>query len=144
MKTLLLLCSILLSPINSLASAWIATFEDYGRVEISTHRQGLRIHTELQIEPGNRYMVKLTSSCQTITSYRTYFRQSLEIDSISDKNGKISSYAHIPGFTERDMASRQIDTLTLYKLEKAHWRTIKCVALQELETNSDRMPLSRP
>lgn len=144
MKTLLLLCSILLLPLSSFASAWVAIFEDYGKVEIRAHPQGLRLHTELKVESRNRYMVKLTSSCQTITSYRTYFRQSLEIDSISDKNGKVSSYSHIPGFTEKDLTSRQIDTLTLYKLEKAHWRTIKCVALQELETSSDPTPFSRP
>ncbi|MNK06273.1 hypothetical protein D3C87_241670 [compost metagenome] len=144
MKTILLLCSLLLSPAGSFASVWVAIFEDYGRVEVSTHRQGLRIHTELQVEPRQRYMVKLTSSCQTTTSYQTYFRQSLEVDSISDKNGKISYYTPIPGFTERDLASRQIDTLALYKLEKAHWRTITCVALQELETSSDQMPFGWP
>lgn len=144
MKKHLLLCSILLSPLCSFASTWVALFEDHGRVELSTHRQGLRIHTELQVGPRNRYMVKLTSSCQAIAHYRTYFRQSLEIESMSDKNGKISSYSHIPGFTDRDLATRQIDSLTLYKLEKAHWRTIECVAIQELETGSDRAPFILP
>lgn len=144
MKALLLLFGITLSPLIAFSTTWIAVFDDYGRIEITTDPKGLRFHTDLQVEPKNRYTVKLTSSCQTLAPYRTYFRQSLAIDLISDTNGKVSSYAHIPLFTEKDLVARQLNSITLYKLEKAHRRALKCVALQELETDSDKMPNFRP
>lgn len=133
MKAALLLCSLLLSSTISFAVTRVAFFENYGKVEITSDRQGLRLHMDLQLEPRQRYMVRLTSSCQTVVSYRTYFRQSLAVSAISDKNGVISSYSRIPGINENDLSSRELNTLSLFKLEKSHWTRVKCVALQEHE-----------
>lgn len=140
MKKWFLLWTVLILCFKSIASPYLANLDNYGKIEITESSQGLRVNIELQTEPVQKYMIKLLTSCKRTSRYLTHFRHSFEIIAVSDKSGIILRSSYFPGMHERDLISRQLNTVAVYKLEKSYWRIIKCVALWEPHLDSLNIP----
>lgn len=131
-----LVCTcLILFTCSAFCSPYVSIFDGYGKVTVTETSSGIRTDTNFQLEPKQKYMIKYLSSCQIISSYRTQFRHSFEIIKTSDKNGRIQHSSSFSGFHVADLKSRNLNTIALYRLEKSHWKMLKCVALSDSQTN---------
>lgn len=140
MKKLFLLWIALLLCCKSVASPYLANFDNYGKIEVAESPHGIRVDIELQVEPLQKYMIKLLSGCERASKYWIQFRHLFEVIAVSDKNGIISRSTYFPGMHNRDLQSRQLNTIAIFKLEKSYWRPIKCVPLRESHEDSRETP----
>lgn len=115
---------------SALGNSYLAKLDDFGEVALSESPLGLRTELRLQLEPRENYRIRLLNACQALGPYRTHFRHNFTLDGIADDQGRWSRSSYFHGMNEKDLRSRNLNTLALYKLEKSYWRKLHCVALQ--------------
>ncbi len=131
MKKWAVLSALLLFGFDSFSGPFIANFDRQGVVGVTEIPSGLLFDISLLAEPRQKYVIKLLPHCKVFSPYWARYRQSFEVHVVSDKDGRILSSTIFPGMYERDLRSRNLNSIAFYKLEGSNWRITKCIALED-------------